>query len=142
LNYYYQGQVDNCVMGGFANAVFWFSGPESSDTLLKDFSLSITKFWFHFVTHVNRVLKNYVLKKYNCDDILNMDDGSPVVVQLRSGDKSILFYPRQRRPWIGVVDSLVLKHTCVFTDWNTKKGKRNNQRRKRPDARLLFDGRV
>ena len=88
LNYYYQGQVDNCVMGGFANAVFWFSGPESSDTLLKDFSVSITKFWFHFVTHVNLVLKNYVLKKYVCDDILNMDDGSPVVVQLRSGDKS------------------------------------------------------
>ena len=88
LNYYYQGQVDNCVMGGFANAVFWFSGPESSDTLLKDFSLSITEFWFHFVTHVNRVLKNYVLKKYVCDDILRMDDSSPVVVQLRSGDKS------------------------------------------------------
>jgi hypothetical protein len=88
LNYYYQGQVDNCVMGGFTNAVFWFSGPESSDTLLKDFSLSITKFLFHFVTHVNRVLKNYVLKKYVCYDILNMDDGSPVVVQLWSGDKS------------------------------------------------------
>jgi hypothetical protein len=85
LNCYYQGQVDNCVMGGFANDVFWFSGPESSDTLLKDFSPSITKFWFHFVTHVNRVLKNYMLKKYVCDDILNMDDGSPVVVQLRSG---------------------------------------------------------
>jgi hypothetical protein len=75
-------------MEGFANAVFWFSGPESSDTLLKDFSLSITKVWFHFVTQVNRVLKNYVLKKYVCDDILNMDDGSPVVVQLWSGDKS------------------------------------------------------
>jgi hypothetical protein len=88
LNYYYQGQVDNCVLGGFANAVFWFSGPESSDTLLKDFSLSITKFWFHFVTHVNRVLKNYVLKKYVRDDILRMDDASPVVVQLWSGDKS------------------------------------------------------
>jgi hypothetical protein len=88
LNYYYQGQVDNCVMGRFANAVFWFSGPESSDTLLKDFSLSITEFWFHFVKHVNRVLKKYVLKKYVCDDILRMDDASPVVVQLRSGDKS------------------------------------------------------
>jgi hypothetical protein len=34
------------------------------------------------------VLKNYVLKKYVCDDILRMDDASPVVVQLRSGDKS------------------------------------------------------
>ena len=75
-------------MGGCANAVFWFSGPESSDTLLKDFSLSITEFWFHFVTHVNRVLKNYVLKKYVCDDTLRMDDASPVVVQLQSGDKS------------------------------------------------------
>jgi hypothetical protein len=88
LNYYYQGQVDNCVMGGFVNAVFWFIGPELSDTLMKDFSLSITEFWFHFVTHVNRVLKNYVLKKYVCDDILKMDDCSPVVVQLWSGDKS------------------------------------------------------
>jgi hypothetical protein len=28
------------------------------------------------------------LKKYVCDDILRMDDASPVVVQLRSGDKS------------------------------------------------------
>jgi hypothetical protein len=25
LNYYYQGQVDNCVLGGFANAVFFCS---------------------------------------------------------------------------------------------------------------------
>jgi hypothetical protein len=88
LNYYYQGQVDNCVMGGFANPVFWFSGPESPDTLLKDFSPSITEFWFHFVTHVNRVLKNYVLKKYVFDDILKMDNASPIVVQLQSGDKS------------------------------------------------------
>jgi hypothetical protein len=27
LNYYYQGKVDNCVMDGLINAVFWLIGP-------------------------------------------------------------------------------------------------------------------
>jgi hypothetical protein len=159
LNYYDQGQVDNCVMGGFTNAVFWFSGPESSNTLLKDFSLSITKFWFHFVTHVNRVLKNYVLKKYVCDDILNMDDVSPVVVQLRSGDKS-------KTHSISILQGHIYDLASHFVLSKTKEaldlccgsfGSETHLRlyrleyqereevppkKKRPDACLLFDCRV
>jgi hypothetical protein len=88
LNYYYQGKVDNCVMGGLANAVFWMTGPDSSDGLLSTFSPIIEEFWFGFVKHVNHSLKNFLLKKLKCSDILKMDDSLPVVVQLRSGDKS------------------------------------------------------
>jgi len=87
-NYYFQGQDDNCVMGGLANAVFWFMGPDESDMLLKDFAPSINEFWFRFVKQVNASLKNYVLVKTSCLDILKMDDSTPVVIQLRSKDKS------------------------------------------------------
>jgi hypothetical protein len=73
---------------------------------------------------------------------------SPKLIQYRFSKvvfmtrQVVLFYLRQRRPWIGVVDPLVSKPTYVYTDWNTKKGKINHPRRKRQDTRLLFDGGV
>lgn len=88
LNYNYQGKVDNCVMGGLANAVFWLLGPDELDQLLKDHSLTVNDFWMKFVKKVNHVLLEYELKKYSCFDILQMDDAYPVVVQLRAADQS------------------------------------------------------
>ena len=87
-NYYYQGQEDNCVMGGLANAVFWMLGPDESDQLLQNFSPTITKFWEDFSKHVNQVMTEYLLKKVECNNVLTMDDSCPVVVQQLSGDKS------------------------------------------------------
>jgi hypothetical protein len=90
LNFYYQGQVDNCVMGGLANAVFWMFGPEASEALLKNFSPTVNEFWFRFVKHVNHSMMPFsmLLKKVKQPDVLKMEDSFPVVVQLRSGDKS------------------------------------------------------
>jgi hypothetical protein len=88
LNYYYQGKVDNCVLVGLTNAVFWMSGPDRAKDLLWNYSSSIDYFWFHSVQHVNWVLRGYLLRKIKCQDILEMDDSCPVVVQLRGGDKS------------------------------------------------------
>jgi hypothetical protein len=89
LNYYYQGQVDNCVMGGLVNAIFWMIGPDESDALLMNFTPVVDQFWDLFVRHVSKVLgKKYVLKKMYTTDVLQMDDTCPVVVQLRAGDKS------------------------------------------------------
>jgi hypothetical protein len=47
-------------------------------------------FWSHFVQHVNGAMHKYrhLLRKLKCQDILEMDDSLPVVVQLRGGDKS------------------------------------------------------
>jgi hypothetical protein len=90
LNFYYQGQVDNCVMGGLANAVFWMFGPEASEALLKNFSPAVDEFWFRFVKHFNHSMMPFsmLLKKVKHPHVLKMEDSFPVVVQLRSGDKS------------------------------------------------------
>jgi hypothetical protein len=86
LNYYYQGQIDNCVMGGLVNAVYWWLGQDLADELLK--SNHTLDFWMLFVRHVNGTLRKHTLKRYTCIDILKTDDTSPMVVQLRSKDKS------------------------------------------------------
>jgi hypothetical protein len=82
LNYYYQGQVNNCVMGRLANVVFWMRGPKLPDALLNGFTPNISEFWFGWVKHVHSALKEYLLKKHKCPDILKMEDSSPVVFQL------------------------------------------------------------
>jgi hypothetical protein len=90
LNYYYQGKIDVCVLGGLANAVFWMIGLDPAKDLLHNYSPTMDSFWFHFVQHVNGIMRDYgyLLRKLNCQDILKMDDSLPVVVQLRGGDKS------------------------------------------------------
>ena len=87
-NYYYQGQDDNCAMGGLANAVFWILGPDESDQLLQNFSPRLTHFWEDFAKHVNQVMTAFLLLKFECNDVLTMDDSCPVVVQILAGDKS------------------------------------------------------
>jgi hypothetical protein len=89
LNYYYQGTVDNCVMGGLVNAVYWWLGQDLADELLKSkHTLGVKDFWMLFVRHVNGTLQEYNLKRFTCIDILRTDDATPMVVQLRSKDKS------------------------------------------------------
>ncbi len=89
LNYYYQGTVDNCVMGGLVNAVYWWLGQDLADELLKSkHTLGVKDFWMLFVRHVNDTLREYNLKRFTCIDILRADDATPMVVQLRSKDKS------------------------------------------------------
>jgi hypothetical protein len=72
LNYYYQGNVDNCVMGGLVNAVYWMMGPDKSDLLLRDFLPAvIEQLWQKFVMHVNFVLRgDYWMKRLE-DDFSN-----------------------------------------------------------------------
>ena len=88
-NYYYQGEVDNCLIGGFANAVFWMFGEEKSDQLLqKELPVGFLC-WNLFVNHVTVCLPKYFLRKlHNCQDVLDLDDQLPLVVQLGAGDKS------------------------------------------------------
>jgi hypothetical protein len=90
LNYYYQGKTDVCVLVCLANAVFWMIGLDPAKDLLHNYSPTMDSFWFHFVQHVNGVMRyyGYLLRKLKCQDILEMDDLLPVVVQLRGGDKS------------------------------------------------------
>jgi hypothetical protein len=75
---------------GLANAVFWMIGLDPAKDLLHNYSPTMDSFWFHFVQHVNGVMHEYgyLLRKLKCQDILEMDDSLPVVVQLRGGDKS------------------------------------------------------
>jgi hypothetical protein len=88
LNYYYQGKVENCVMGGLANAVFWMMGPDECNQLLGNFHPSPLFFWRDFQQHVSSVLKQYDLVTFQCKNVLDMDDSCPVVIQLRCGHKS------------------------------------------------------
>jgi hypothetical protein len=87
LNYYYQGKTDVCVLGGLVNAGFWMIGLDPAKDLLHNYSPTMDSFWFHFVQHVDGVMRNYgyLLRKLKCQDILEMDDSLPVVVQLYDG---------------------------------------------------------
>jgi hypothetical protein len=90
LNYYYQGKTGVYVLGGLANAVFWMIGLDSAKILLRNYSPTMDSFWFHFVQHVNGVMREYgyLLRKLKCQDIIEMDNLLPVLVQLRGHDKS------------------------------------------------------
>jgi hypothetical protein len=65
-------------------------GLDPAKDLLHNYSPTMDSFWFHFVQHVNGVMRKYgyLLRKLKCQDILEMDDSLLVVVQLRGGDKS------------------------------------------------------
>jgi hypothetical protein len=85
-NFYYQGANDNCLVGGLANAVFWMSGCEVANKLLeKNLPINIDC-WSLFVKHVHVCLPGHLMKKVTCNDVLQLDDTLPVIVQLRSRD--------------------------------------------------------
>jgi hypothetical protein len=91
LNYYYQGNVDNCVMGGLIKAVYWMMGPDKSDLLLRDFLPAvIEELWQKFVMHVHFVLRgNYWTKRLKTTSAtLDIDNLYPLVVHLRATDNS------------------------------------------------------
>jgi hypothetical protein len=85
-NFYYQGANDNCLVGGLANAVFWMLGRKEANKLLeKNLPINIDC-WFFFLKHVHACLPGHFLKKVTCNDVLQLDDTLPLVVQLRSRD--------------------------------------------------------
>jgi hypothetical protein len=91
LNYYYQGNVDNCVMCGLVNAVYWMMGPDKSDLLLREFLPAVIKeLWEKFVMHVNFVLRgDYWMKRLKTTSAtLDIDDSYPLVVLLKATDNS------------------------------------------------------
>jgi hypothetical protein len=87
-NYYFQGEVNNCLMGGLANAVFWTCGQPVADELLAEFIALKANCWNSFVRHVNATVPKHCLAKISCLDVLLWDDSYPLVVQIRSNDMS------------------------------------------------------
>jgi hypothetical protein len=86
---YYQGQIDNCLMGGFANAVAKMLGDETARKLLQlQIPMAGTKYWSMFVAHVNQSIPKHCLRKFSCANVLDWDDRTPIVVQLRSRNLS------------------------------------------------------
>jgi hypothetical protein len=86
---YYQGQIDNCLMGGFANAVAKMLGDETARKLLQlQIPMAGTEYWSMFVTHVNHTIQKHCLRKFTCANVLDWDDRTPIVVQLRSRNLS------------------------------------------------------
>jgi hypothetical protein len=51
FNYYYQGKMDVCVLGGLVNAVFWMIGLDPAKYLLHNYSPTIDSFWFQLRLH-------------------------------------------------------------------------------------------
>ena len=96
LNYYYQGQIDNCLMGGFANAIFYLMGGAYAKELLESWSPAwhaSDDRWSKFQEHASRILSGsqrtvVFPKQPKVISILEMDDSMPILVQLRSRDGS------------------------------------------------------
>ena len=88
INYYYQGEKDNCLMGGLANAVFWMVGSDMADLLLREYIPMNVNCWNSFVQHVQACVKGYRVRKIVCQNVLEWNDTFPLVVQIRSRDKS------------------------------------------------------
>jgi hypothetical protein len=87
-NYYYQGERDDCLMGGLANAVFTMCGSSVADQLLQEYIPLKVDCWQSFVNHVNTSVIGYQLCKVPCENVLFGDDLLPVVVQICSNDLS------------------------------------------------------
>jgi hypothetical protein len=87
-NYYYQGQFDNCLMGGLVNAVFVMCGASVADHLLQEYIPLKVDCWHLFVEHVNATVPGYQLCKFQCENVLLWDDSLPIVVQVCSNDMS------------------------------------------------------
>jgi hypothetical protein len=88
LNYYYQDQIDNCLLGGLANAIFWMVDQDSADRLLNNYIPVQVSRLKHFSVHVNKTLLGYALNTFTCSDVLKSEDCFPMVIQLRSKDQS------------------------------------------------------
>ena len=64
LNYYYQGEIDNCLMGGFANAIFRMMGDSYAKELLESWTPAwhaSDDRWAKFMEHASRILSGLSL---------------------------------------------------------------------------------
>ena len=95
LNYYYQGKIDNCLMGSFANAVAEMMGMVVAKQLLEPWNpahhTSMDR-WTKFQEHSIQVLSSpsvrVVFQKTKEAFHLQMDDSKPLLIQLRGKDGS------------------------------------------------------
>ena len=87
-NFYYQGIIDNCAIGGLGNAIFWMIGQEAADQLLQFEMPEAKLFWNKFVIHIQKTLPSYRVQRIKCNDILLLDDSSPFNAQPRHNDFS------------------------------------------------------
>jgi hypothetical protein len=104
LNYYYQGKVDNCLMGSFANAMDQMMGSSTARELLDSWSpsyFSSLDRWTKFQEIAAHAIVGSVnkMKIVNGPTVVNfkrpkkpfhlsMDDSMPIVIQLRGRDGS------------------------------------------------------
>jgi hypothetical protein len=94
-NYYYQEMIDNCLMGGFANAIAEMCGDETAQSLLIGWNPFDHKHewrWKAFFDRVCKVLSPHLgrvsLQKVKEKFTLSADDRMPVVLQLKGRDGS------------------------------------------------------
>jgi hypothetical protein len=134
FNYYYQGEKDNCLIGGLANAAFWLWGSATADLLLREYIPLTVNCWSSFVQHVQVSVKGCMVRKIDCKNVLEWDDQMPLVVQLRSCDKSkshticifngcimiqqaVSSWSKTLKSLPGVPEYMGLSVTFVFTSW-------------------------
>jgi hypothetical protein len=95
LNYYYQGKIDNCVMGSFANAICKMMGVHMAQQLLDTWvptHYSSTDRWTKFQEHTVQIIGSEhgrvgfrkVHQPYN----LKMNDSMPLLLQMKGNDGS------------------------------------------------------
>jgi hypothetical protein len=95
LNYYCQEMIDNCLLGGFANAICQMIDPGTAQMLLSDwnpFDHITTSRWSACIHHIQKklsaILGVVVLKKLESGFTLDADDSMPMILQLRGCDGS------------------------------------------------------
>ena len=95
LNYYYQGKLDNCVMGSFANAISQMIGLETAQQLLDTWvptHFTSTDRWTKFQEHAVQIIGSkhgrVGFRKLQHPYDLNMDDSMPLLLQLKGNDGS------------------------------------------------------
>ena len=95
LNYYYQGKIDNCLMGSFANALSRLLGVTTARKLLETWNPSHhtsldrwTKFQDHAIKIICTKKKQVYFEHQRNRFDLTTDDTMPIVLQLKGNDRS------------------------------------------------------
>jgi hypothetical protein len=91
--------------------------PDPAKDLLHNYSPTMDSFWFHFVQHVNGVMRGYgyLLRKLKCQDILKMDGGD------KSESHSVCIYEGSVFDWTSrfvLVKSRETLNTCASIGCN------------------------
>jgi hypothetical protein len=95
LSFYYQEMIDNCLMGGFANAVCNLCGPDAAASLLQGWNpvgLKVDKRWHEFIQKVVKSLSPTLgrveMQRLKGVFTVDTDDSMPIVLQLKGKDGS------------------------------------------------------